>query len=319
MGLLLPRDGLCGIAVEGLSKEDQESASESTIEIADATFYYGDAPTFQDATHVEIAQFKYSISKQDVKFQFSDAAKTLKKFAIAEAELLANSTSLKSADKISYIIYTNRPIGFELLEAISALASGILPSDQKIRAQYNNLLATIPLSGDNLKEFATKISLVGQGCDLQTIEKDNARIIADWSASRDTLARARLGELRQLVRNKAGHVGQQDNLITNIDVLAALGISDESELLPAPHAFSELGPIVEREQLHNFIESLDTSSLWLVHAAGGIGKTVFVQSVASHLSVTDEVVVFDCFGGGAYRSPLDMRHRPERGLMHMRR
>jgi hypothetical protein len=55
----------------------------------------------------------------------------------------------------------------------------------------------------------------------------------------------------------------------------------------------------------------------LVHAAGGVGKTVFLDSLASLLSGQHEVVFFDCFGGGAYRSPEDARHLPNRGLVHI--
>jgi hypothetical protein len=74
---------------------------------------------------------------------------------------------------------------------------------------------------------------------------------------------------------------------------------------------------VERAQLDHFLKGYASSGRWLVYAEGGIGKTVFVQSVARKLKASDEVVLFDCFGGGAYRSPIDERHRPERGLMHI--
>jgi hypothetical protein len=317
LGLLLPRDGLCGIAVEGLSVEDQEGVDAATVEIADATFYFGTSSNFHDAEKIEIAQFKYSIGRASANFTASDATKTLSKFAKTESGFLSDAGQMSVAEKVSYAIYTNRPIGFELVEAISALANGTVPSERITRAQYDQLLLAIPLDTDQRRVFATKINLLGQGGDLRSIEKENLRIIADWSASKDALARARLGGLRQLVRGKAGHAGQKNNLITNIDVLAELEIAHESDLLPTPYAFAEPGPIVEREQLKNFIECLDASILWIVHAAGGVGKTVFVQSVASRLSAIDEVVIFDCFGGGAYRSPLDVRHRPERGLMHI--
>lgn len=317
LGLLLPRDKFCGVAVEGLAVEDQKGASRDTIEIADATFYFGAYPNFQDATHIEIAQFKYSIARETAKFLASDAVKTLEKFAKSEASFLSKTDQPNVANKVSYAIYTNRPIGSDLVDAISALAEGTVPSKKSIRAQYDQIVAVIPLDSDQRKAFAAKVSLFGGGGDLKAIEKGNAKIIADWSASSDALARARLGELQQLVRNKAGHAGQKNNVIVDIDIMAVLGLAQESDLLPTPQAFAEPGPVVEREQLQCFIDGLANSGLWFVHATGGIGKTVFVQSAASKLSTVDEVVLFDCFGGGAYRSPLDARHRPERGLMHI--
>ena len=58
LGLLLPRFDLHGIAVEGLSEEDEEGAPAAAVEIADATFYYGNSTSFESCARMEIAQFK---------------------------------------------------------------------------------------------------------------------------------------------------------------------------------------------------------------------------------------------------------------------
>lgn len=55
----------------------------------------------------------------------------------------------------------------------------------------------------------------------------------------------------------------------------------------------------------------------LVHGDGGIGKTVFLDSLAAALSDDHEIVFFDCFGGGRYRAAEDARHLPNRGLVHI--
>jgi len=41
LALLLPRNGLYAIAVEGLAEEDEEDVSAATVEVADATLYFG--------------------------------------------------------------------------------------------------------------------------------------------------------------------------------------------------------------------------------------------------------------------------------------
>jgi hypothetical protein len=120
-----------------------------------------------------------------------------------------------------------------------------------------------------------------------------------------------------MVRDKAGPRGQDDNLIQRVDVLGALRLSEESDLLPTPEAFPEVGQVVKRAQLAEYIKDVASAPRWIVHAAGGIGKTVFAQSLAAELGAHDEVVLFDCFGGGAYRMLTDGRHRPERGLLHL--
>jgi hypothetical protein len=75
---------------------------------------------------------------------------------------------------------------------------------------------------------------------------------------------------------------------------------------------------VEREQLADAIALIPTLSVpLLVHAAGGVGKTVFMDSLAARMVDRHEVLFFDCFGGGAYRSPEDARHLPKKGLIHI--
>src|ERR1700735_5272175 len=83
LGLLMPRDRLCGIAVEGLSQDLEDGAEQAVIEIADATFFYGEAPSFEEATKIDIAQFKYSIARASVDLRFADIKKTVQKFCVS--------------------------------------------------------------------------------------------------------------------------------------------------------------------------------------------------------------------------------------------
>ena len=64
--LVMPTDGLVGIAVEGLAPADQAGASAETVEIADLVLYYGKRPTFDGACSVVIVQVKYSKSSQSL-------------------------------------------------------------------------------------------------------------------------------------------------------------------------------------------------------------------------------------------------------------
>src|SRR5439155_26850971 len=82
--------------------------------------------------------------------------------------------------------------------------------------------------------------------------------------------------------------------------------------------FPAVGPIVPRAQLASTLLRIpEATKPLLIHAAGGVGKTVFLQSLAAALGSEHEVVLFDCFGGGGYRAPEDSRHLPKRGLLHI--
>ena len=317
LALLLSRNGLFAIAVEGLAKADEEDVSDATVEIADATFYFGDGASFETCARLEIAQFKYSIAAQDKALRVADARKTLAKFAATEVDFTAKYGAASVSAKLTYSLNTNRPISSGMVEAFLAASTGQAPASEDGKAQLDQLRAAVPLAGAQLGSFSSRIMLIGRMESLRTIERGNARTLADWSASDDVLASARLGDLRQVVRDKAGSTGQGNNLIKQVDVLAALRLAQESDLLPTPQAFPEVGEIIERAQLADFVNGIVSVPRWIVHAAGGIGKTVFVQSLAAHLGAEDEVVLFDCFGGGAYRTLADGRHKPERGLLHI--
>ena len=124
--------------------------------------------------------------------------------------------------------------------------------------------------------------------------------------------------MREMVRTKAGYAGTDRNVIRDTDVLAALQIPNKEALLPCRTSLPEVGEVVEREQLPEAVALIPTlSKPLLIHAAGGVGKTVFMESLAKALKDRYEVVFFDCFGGGAYRSAEDARHLPKRGLIHI--
>jgi hypothetical protein len=316
--LIFSRDGLCGITVEGLSKDIEDGAPTEAIEIADATFFYGKQPTFAKAARIDVTQFKYSIASDQIPVRFSDARKTLKKFATADSGFIKKHGAAPTRAKFRYTLFTNRPISDDLADALTAARSGRRPLTKGAKEQHKQLCSAIPFRGKPLIEFLKRVDLVGGSDKLASVERGTERIIADWSASNDIMARARIGDLRKLVRDKNGAKGQHNKLIVRVDVLAALiPDQEEDDLLPTPGAFPAVGEVVERTQLNAFLTGLGSNGCWLVHAEGGIGKTVFVQSAAAQLARTDEVVLFDCFGGGAYRSPIDERHRPEHGLMHI--
>lgn len=317
MQLLLPRDGIIGIAVEGLAEEDQSIASAGTVEIADLTVYYGEDANFKDAARVEILQFKYSPKRQDQPFRASDAKKTIIKFAESYRDYKCNYGAGSVTKKLTFELITNRPIFPALIKAITCIAEGTkLTGDARTQAAQFKKAAD--LTGKPLVEFANKCAMTGLAGSLRETKSDLSKILIDWSSTADARARARLGDMRDMVRKKAGYNAEHKKVIRQVDVLSSLDLSGPEDLLPCPSSLAEIGEVVEREQLADALTLIPSlNKPLLVHAAGGVGKTVFLNSLASLLSSQHEVVFFDCFGGGAYRSPEDARHLPNRGLVHI--
>ena len=315
--LVMPTDGLVGIAVEGLAPADQTDASAETVEIADLVLYYGKRPTFDWAHSVVIVQIKYSKSSQSVPYRASDAKKTIRKFAAAFRSHKRKYAAKDVETKLAFELVTNRPIYPEFAEAIKGLASKI-PLKGDAKKQATQFTSACSLKGKELAQFAQKVSITGLAGNLKQNKQRLSRVLADWSVAPDAMARARLGTMRQLLRDKAGLAGERQNVITRTDVLDALELQSPGDLFPCPASFPEIGKVVEREQLSNVVSRIPKlDKPLLIHADGGVGKTVFLQSLAKILSETHETVLFDCFGGGAYRAPDDARHLPKRGLIHI--
>ena len=315
--LLWPDTDLIAIAVEGLSPTDQAGATASTIEIADLTFYYGLVPNFKDSARTTIAQLKYSIADQDNDFRASHTKKTVEKFSAIYRSFKRKYGAEAVEAKLDFQLVTNQPINGSLIQAIDATARGASPTGD-VKEQAKQFKAASGLSGKSLENFARKLKIIGRTANLRQTKNEIASLLVDWSATSDLIATARLGKLRELIRDKAGYAGTDRNLIRRTDLLAALQIGDPKDLLPCEAALVDVGPVLEREQLYEAIVRISNNSTpLLIHATGGVGKTVFMHSLASKLSTDYEVVFFDCFGGGAYRSPEDARHLPKKGLIHI--
>jgi len=316
MQLLLPGNRLTAIAIEGLSPRDQANASSSTVEIADLTLYYGEAD-FDRASRITISQFKYSIAKGDAELRVTDVKETIAKFAESYRSIRRKHGVDTVRQKLDFELVTNRPIFAPFQDAIDSLKSGAAGS-AAAQNQAKQFSHAAGLKGKALAEFAGKITLNGTSGSLAAGKRSLARLVVDWSATDDLIASSRLGKVKDFIREKAGHAGSYKNLIKRTDMLAELGIEDAEDLLPCKSALPVVEKVVERDQLSAAIALIPTlRTPLLVHATGGVGKTVFMESLAARITGESETVFFDCFGGGAYRSPSDARHLPKKGLIHI--
>ena len=315
--LFWPDSELVGIAVEGLSPDDQSNASKATVEIADIALYFGLSPNFERCTRNTITQFKYSIADKDRQFRAFNAKKTITKFAKTYSDYIERYGAQAVSERLDFQLITNQPIYQPLIKAIEAIANGASRTGD-IKRQADQFIAAADLKGKSLTEFVSKIRFIGHLGSLKATKEDLENLLVDWSSTNDPIARARLGDLKNLVREKAGHAGSNQNLITHLDLLAVLKVSDEDDLLPCESRLIDVKTVVEREQISEALERIKTATTpVLIHAAGGVGKTVFMESLECRLGETSEVVFFDCFGGGVYRSLEDARHQPKQGLVHI--
>lgn len=314
--LLLPATSLVMLALEGFDEIDEHDLGTGAVEIADLVRYHG-ARDVARASRVAIVQFKYSIASADRPVRAADLAKTLSKFAVTDAELRTKHGNIHIDRVVRYEFATNRPIHLNLLAAVTALVSGEQTGGD-VAHQAAHLAAALKNYPYPQAGLLCRLDLVGSQGSLVDAERAVSARLAAWSEASDPDAEKRLLKLRNLIRIKAGPGSEADKTIDRVAVLAELDVEHEDRLYPTPDAFPDVTEVIPRALLNQVaaLARLPGNPL-VVHAAGGMGKTVLLRSLADHLATMGPVVLFDGFGAGQWRNPSDGRHLPERTLVHL--
>jgi hypothetical protein len=313
--LVFPKDHLFAIVVEGLSPHENIQLGKEAEDIADLTLFYGSGDTFETCSAQQILQFKYKVTGSAVTSSY--LKKTIKKFSATLRQFKAIVKDQEITNKLSFGFVTNAEFSVDLWDAISCFKSGSALQTKGAEEQHKYLQTWCQEEKIKAEEIFPLIEFRASTSDLPAQNRNLRRTVSDWSADSAGQAAKRLFALVELVREKAQVEGQGKNSIRREDVLDALEC-DEDQLFPADTRFVNVGDVVERSALQDVKGKVVTCNLPVfLHADGGVGKTVFIQSLAAHLSDTFEVVVFDCFGGGAYRSEAQARHLPRVGLLQI--
>lgn len=313
--LVFPKDNLFAIVIEGLSPNESLKLGQEAEDIADLILFYGEGDTFATCVAQQILQFKYKVATEPVTSSY--LKKTIKKFAATLRQYQENTSKEEIEEKLSFGFVTNAEFSSDLWNAISCLKSGAEPESDEAKKQLNYLEAWCKEEQIEAGILFPLVEFRAATSDLPAQNRYLRRTVSDWSADSEGRAKIRLFALVELVREKAQVEGQGNNSIRREDVLDALECY-EDQLFPADTRFVDVGDVVERTALIDVTSKVISSEVPVfLYADGGVGKTVFVQSLAAHLSDTFEAVVFDCFGGGAYRSESQARHLPGVGLLQI--
>jgi hypothetical protein len=314
--LLLPSTDLVAITLEGFDEQDEQNLEPGAVEIADLVRYHG-ATDVAHAHRVTVVQFKYSIASAETAVRAADLASTLTKFAEADAELRATHGDDHVLAVVRYEFATNRPIHEKLGDAISSVVTGTQETGD-IARQAGQIMQALEAYPHPFSDLLRRLELVGSKGSLIEVERAISTTLAAWSEPGDPDAEKRLLKLRNLIRIKAGPGSETDKRVDRVAVLAELGIEHEDRLYPTPDAFPEVEVVIQRDVLGDIaILAREVGLPLVVHAAGGMGKTVLMQGLADRLRADGPVVLFDGFGAGRWRDPADGRHLPERTLVHL--
>ena len=312
--LLAPSAELVAVAIEGASVSTRPSGTglaDSIDEIIDVAEYYG-SEDLQHASAVRYAQLKHSTLQAHDQWPLSKLAKTLRRFAqqFQYLESLLGPSAVRG--RFTFAFISNRPVDPKLAETVADAAAEKSVRHPKV---FEKLSRYTSLQGEQLAAFARALRIEDRHAAYLFQRQSLGLELSAYLPDADSDAPI---QLKELVTRKALSEGASDNVITKHDVLRALG-TDSKDLFPAESRIEELERSVPRAQESDIALGVVNAAgrPALVHAEGGVGKSVFVSHLASLLPAGSQCVVYDCFGNGLYRNPTEYRHPHKVGLVEM--
>lgn len=312
LNLLSARSGLVAVSIEGPSLDEQPGVSpvEAGEELIDIAEYFG-SEDIDQASLVRYMQLKHSTLHASEAWTASGLEKTIRGFAKRYVELQNTHSKAELASKLEFWFVTNRPIGADISEAIADAANKAVPRHPSEPVKLETFTG---LTGDDLTDFC-KLFHFGDRQDgywdqRNILFQDVSGYLPDSDVDAPT-------QLKELVTRKALSESEQNPTITKIDVLRALK-TDESQLFPAKCLITDVRDAVPREQAPDLVKAIVAAAgPVVVHAAGGVGKSVFATRIGQDLPEGSTCILYDCFGNGQYRSAAGYRHRHKDALVQI--
>ena len=310
--LLSPPDGLVAISIEGPSEKETKPGEslEAGVDQIDVGEYYG-SENVEEATLVRYIQLKHSTKNPTVAWQPSGLEKTIRGFSERYQQLEQKFGASILNNRFEFCFISNRPINVELMEAIEDSAA-------ETSSRHPNILGKLErfssLNGRRLSAFCRLLKLEG-GQEDYWLQRANLNQETRGYLPRNDVETPVL--LKELVIRKALSESENDPSITKMDVLRALGTTEEA-LFPAPSGIPPTENEIPREQEDDLVARIVNANTPVVlHAEGGVGKSVLSQRIKLHLPKDSKTVVYDCFGNGGYRRAGSPRHRHKDALVQI--
>ncbi len=297
-----PNSNITSIVIEGSKEPDLAGEY-----VMDVTEYF----EATDVHHEDIAYFqlKHSSKRVDQPFELSELKNTITGFADRYRDHLMHPTDSEGA--ITFSIVTNRPLSDAFKDSIQAIATGEKPETKFL----NTLKRYTQLADEALQRFCAAFKWAdGEGNFAEQKRELHFEMAAFFAG---VVEHEEINNVVELVQKQVlpGASGK----ISPENVLMCLGgFTDKNQLFPAPPKFEPLNNPVQREQHAELLAQIvNASDPIIIHAGGGVGKSVVCRLLADDLPTGSIGIVYDCFGGGEYLNVIKKRHRYRDALIQI--
>lgn len=298
--LIYPNTLLDSITIEG--SQEIEKAGEYVIDVTESHL------PIDGKQILRYYQLKHTTVQEDKPFVLSDLKTTIEGFAKRyEQHLTKSELDVKI---VSFIVITNRKIDANFKKKIKLLSKG-KKTDASFKSTIENYTG---FSGQKLRDFCTSLFLEDSEGNYNS-QKEDLRIEMSQLLS-GTFDDSLIDTITALIQEKV--LPNSNGLVVKNDVLRRFGFSSERDMYPAESIWENIDRTITRSQHKILIQNiLSATSPIIIHAEGGVGKSVFARQVLKSLPEGSVGIAFDCFGAGSYRNRSTTRHAHRTALVQI--
>lgn len=298
--LIYPNSLLDSITIEG--SPEVEKAGEYVIDVTETYL-----PT-NEKQIIKYFQLKHTTVQGDKPFILSDLKITLEGFAKRYNQHFVKGELLLK--EVSFTIITNRKIDINFKKKIKLLRDG-KEVDKSFRVTIEKYTG---FSGQKLYAFCSTLFLEDGEGNYNT-QKEELRVELSQLIA-GTFDDSSIDSITTLIQEKV--LPDSNGIIVKNDVLRRFGFSSERDMYPAEAIWEDVNKTITRLQHNTLIENiLSATCPVIIHAEGGVGKTVFTRQVLQSLSPGSLGIAYDCFGAGNYRNRSTTRHMHRTALVQI--
>ncbi|WP_296164725.1 NACHT domain-containing protein [uncultured Brevundimonas sp.] len=309
--LLSPQSGLTAVTIEGASIVDKEGPDGLLgDELIDVGLYFGsERPA--DARAIHYVQLKHSTRRVNKSWTPAELEKTLAGFGARYRVRLKQLAAAFSSGRVRFQFISNRRFSKPILTSLKQLAEGTALTYADTAA---SLVRFTGLKGKQVQAFFSLLDFDGSAPDVWNQRNMLSEDLRGYLPEADVDGPV---QLKELVTRKATTEFESNPTIRRDDILRALKTS-ELDLFPAPSRIpSPDGTIARKQEPDILREILGAGAPIVIHADGGVGKSVLAARLAQGMPKGSVAVLYDCYGVGLYRNALDFRHRHRDGLVQI--
>ncbi len=303
---------LSELSIEGASKNADDTSIQAGEYVIDVGEYHNNNET-DELDHIIYHQLKHSTTRLDQHFVPSELGTTLVGFSNRFKEFIKIHGEDFAKNKLKFSFISNRLVDTKVKDSFRALRHGTAKETGSIEQK---LLRYTEFTFDELQSFAKCVTFNDNEGDYLAQRGQLKLELSPLFAG--GISREKLESLVAMIKNKALPHSSHRPTITREDVLKRFEVSSMDELFPAQPKFDRLTNRIPRQQETTFLKSILESQLPIViHASGGVGKSVLAQSLCESLPENSIGIVFDCFAAGTYRNPSSPRHEHRQALVQI--